>query len=202
LEFFGELARARTLLEQGNIDSCLDVLTALRADYRRGAQLVDLLGDAFLEKGDIHAGIRYKTLFEILTKVLDSVDNQSESLHGTRERGRSSSAAASFMGQFQSLRIPSTPDDEGTREDQEPGFDSSSFMPVTLAMGKQFLAQGHYDLAIGVFARLHQRDPMDREVNDLLHQAKARKKRKAALLVLQKWLKNVESLKAQREALS
>ncbi|MGC8907987.1 MAG: hypothetical protein ACP5M0_11185 [Desulfomonilaceae bacterium] len=201
MEFFSELARARMLLEQGNIDACLNVLITLGADYRRGAQFVDLLGDAFLVKGDIHAGIRYKTLFEILTRVLDSVDKRAASLNETRERDRSSAASASFMPQFQSLRIPSEPDDEGAPEAHEPGFDSSSFMPVTLAMGKQFLAQGHFDLAIGVFERLRQRDPLDHEVNDLLNQAKASKKRKTALHVLQKWLKNVESLKAQREAL-
>ncbi len=201
MEFFSEITRAKMLLEQGNIDSCLDVLAALGADYRRGAQFVDLLADAFLEKGDVHDSIRYKTLFEILTKVLDSVDSHLASLSASRTHGGASASGDSSMRQLRSLTIPTAPEDEGMHQDHGSGFVSSDVLPVTLAMGKQFLAQGHFDLAIEVFERLQQRDPTDHDLNDLLNRAKAGKKRKTALFVLRKWLKNVENLRAQQEVL-
>jgi len=202
LGFFSELVRAKTLLEEGQIESCLEVLSAIGAEYKRGSYFLDLLGDAFLNKGDILTAARYKTLFEILTKILDSIDHESIA---PRDKGdRAPLSPGPPLKHPCQLRPPmlSLIEDEATLAAEGAEAVSHDIMPVTLAIGKQYLAQGHPDLAIAVLEKLREQNPMDRELKDLLSKAKTNKRRDTAVKVLQSWLKKVEKLKAERNTLT
>lgn len=199
LEFSREIVRAKTFLEQGRIESCLEILAGIAKKYKEGSYFVDLLGDAYLDKGDIHKGARYKTLFEILRKILDTID--SEFLAPSKKNDHESSVPKRPFLQPCSHTSPSSLMDlESTPDAEEPGFISPEVMPVTLAIGKQYLAQGHLDLAIAVFEKLREQNPTDLEIQNLLTEAHTDKRRATVLRILQGWLKQVEKLKTQRKS--
>ncbi len=197
MELSSELVRAKSLLEQGQVESCLEVLSAIGADYKRASYFVDLLGDAFLSKGDVQRAARYKTLFEILTKVLESLDQESVGL--IHEHYGEQLYPTSHFVRFQRDQFSSLMDEEEESDDEESKKLTPDVMPVTLAIGKQYLAQGHFDLAAAVFEKLVLQNPMDLELQNLLAKARNSKRRETITRVLQTWLEKVEKLKTQRK---
>lgn len=177
------LSKAGHLIEQGNIDSALALLSTMEFEYVRSARLFSLMGELFLRRGDVQLGIRYKVLHEVLKGTfqiaMDEVKRQ-------RRKGividqpESSSAL---------------PAEHGTGEDK-----AEDFIPITAAMGHEFMRQGHYGRAQKIFTELAARNPQDLAVKQALEEARKKSHEKRIVGVLQGWLSNLEQMKTKQSA--
>ncbi|MEW6351055.1 MAG: hypothetical protein AB1646_18515 [Thermodesulfobacteriota bacterium] len=71
-----------------------------------------------------------------------------------------------------------------------------SLFPVTLAMGHEFLRQGHFHRAQEIFRVLSERHPGDPSIAEALESAMKKNREKQLLGVFQRWLKNIEMMKS------
>lgn len=195
VEFLRELTRARSLLDQGDGAGCLKMLRDLEEEYREGALVLDLLGDVLVQSGDLQTGIRYKTLFSILRKILEANDKGESSDVATPSQGDQGwpiYAKGPFA--FADMQRSGWKDSSVTRiHEGDPS--ASDFVPATPAMGKQLMIQGHFDLALRIFGRILIEHPEDQDVRSLMEEAERLKKQKRMLDVMQGWLENIEKMK-------
>ncbi|AFM26348.1 hypothetical protein [Desulfomonile tiedjei] len=177
------LSKAGHLIEQGNIDSALALLSTMEFEYVRSARLFSLMGELFLRRGDVQMGIRYKVLHEVLKGTfqiaMDEVKRQRR--QGIVIDQPDSSSAL--------------PAEHGTVEDK-----AEDFIPVTAAMGHEFMRQGHYGRAQKIFAELAARNPQDLAVKQALEEARKKFHEKRIVGVLQSWLSNLEQMKTKQSA--
>jgi tetratricopeptide (TPR) repeat protein len=166
---------AQDLFDKSDLDGALKVLSLLEAKYISCAKLFDLLGDVLLRKGEVEAGIRYKTLHEILRGTFKIVTQHSEN----------SAAAEPAYGEE---RPPATSD----AEPQAPEF------PITLAMANELMRQGLYDRAREVYDKLSKQDPDDRLLRQAKDKAGKKYVEKELMGILQTWLGNVDRMKLSR----
>ena len=198
LELLSELIRAQALLDEGDSQGCLDVLRVLEKEYKKATHVFDLLGDVFIQDGDLQRGTRYKTLFSVLQKVLNAVDDGE-----TQENGRESKSARAAPGQLTSLPTSFSQqrlerEKVATREIHEVDSATTDFVPVTPAIGKQLMIQGHFSLALSVFERLLTENPLDQDIQQLRDEAAKMKKQERSLEIMRGWLRNIEKMRSQQ----
>ncbi len=76
--------------------------------------------------------------------------------------------------------------------------ESGDFVPLTSAMGHEFMRQGHFDRALEIFTVLAARNPEDRSLNEAKEKARKKSRQSAILEVLQRWLGRIEQMKSSR----
>ncbi|MDQ1240134.1 MAG: hypothetical protein QG577_2320 [Thermodesulfobacteriota bacterium] len=198
MELLSELIRAQALLDRGDSQGCLDVLRVLEGEYKKATHVLDLLGDVFIQDGDLQRGTRYKTLFSVLQKVLDAIDDGE-----TQENGRESKCVraapvplTSLPNSFSQQRLER--EEGATRQIHEADSATTDFVPVTPAIGKQLMIQGHFDLALSVFERLLTENPRDQDIQQLRDEAAKMKRQERLLEVMRGWLRNIEKMRSQQ----
>lgn len=202
IEFEQVLSKAEALFHGADLEGALELLTHLETKYVNAARLFDLLGDVLLRRGNIEEGIRYKTLHEILKGTFKIAASES----GTHTR---SSTPKPFASRTPSagpeahaeVRQPcGMPADAPAVCDaeEEAEADKAEFIPVTAAMGQEFMRQGHFERAFEIFSLLVQRNPEDESLVKAREQARKKSREKRLLSVLHKWLENIEQIKAGR----
>jgi tetratricopeptide (TPR) repeat protein len=191
------LKRAETLLQSGDFEQAIELLTLAEKKYVRAAKLFDLLGDALLRCGKIEEGIRYKTLHEVLRGTFKIATDEDVCLSGRRTKIADSEYAAGTSGEAAGANFCAS-DEEALAacEMLERRAKAPDFIPVTAAMGDELMRQGHFDRATEIFALLAAKHPEDQS----LHEAKERARRKGrqtlVLDILQRWLGNIEQMKS------
>ncbi len=178
------LSKAGHLIEQGNIDSALALLSTLEFEYVRGARLFSLMGELFLRRGDVQMGIRYKVLHEVLKGTfqiaMDEVKRQ-------RRQGIIIDQPESGSSLL--------PGEHGSGKNK-----TEDFIPVTAAMGHEFMRQGHYGSAQKIFSELAAKNPEDPALKQALEEARKKSHEKRIVGVLQGWLSNLEQMKSKPSA--
>ena len=182
-EFERGLDNAKDLIEKGELDQALEELLSLEDRYVRGVVLFDLLGEALLARGNIKEGVRYKTLHEVLKGTFKIVTEEA-----ARDRTYSADVRPALFREVD--------------DSPEYDLDVSDFVPVTPAMGHEFLRQGHYARAASVFQKLIERNPDDSSLKKARELAAKKEKEKKLLGVFQRWLKNIEQMKADESPAS
>jgi tetratricopeptide (TPR) repeat protein len=66
MEFQVALDEAESRLEIQDFDVALELLKSLEEKYVEGARVFSLIGDVLLRTGDLEAGVKYKTFYEVL----------------------------------------------------------------------------------------------------------------------------------------
>lgn len=198
LELLSELIRAQALLDRGDSRGCLDVLRILEDEYKKATHVLDLLGDVFIQDGDLQRGTRYKTLFSVLQKVLDIIDDGE-----IQEQQRESQSAGTAPAQLTSLSASASRqrlNEEGVVAlgIHEADSADTDFVPVTPAIGKQLMIQGHFERALNVFERLLTENPQDQDIQDLRNKAAKMKRQKRLLEAMHGWLRNIERMRTQQ----
>jgi uncharacterized protein HemY len=198
LELLSELIRAQALLDKGDSQGCLDLLHVLEGEYKKATHVLDLLGDVFIQDGDLQRGTRYKTLFSVLQKILDAIDDGE-----TQENGRESKSVRAAPEQLTSLHTSFSQqrlerEKGATRELHEADSAPTDFVPSTPAIGKQLMIQGHFDLALSVFDRLLTENPRDQDIQQLRDEAAKMKRQERLLEVMRGWLRNIEKMRFQQ----
>ena len=183
VEFERGLSLAKVLIERGDLDKALKLLLGLEVRYVGAAAVFDLLGETLLARGNIKEGIRYKTLYGVLRGTFRIV---------TEEGGRDGLDYGGFRsplyGESGMLR--------------EPALDIDDLIPVTPAMGHEFVRQGHYHQAVKVFDKLIARNPEDESLKQAKEEAAKKDSNQKLLGVFQRWLKNIEQMKSEESASS
>jgi len=190
--------RARLLAARGDSEGCLNVLAQLEEKYVQGAQIFDLYGEVLIRQGNLLDGIRYKTVYTVLKGIFRSVNDVAawplrhdpEGSAVTRQESAES---------IEERRWEAAPRYEQGRKSEESDLSPTTVVPVTLAMGNEFMRQGHFDLALGIFDRLMDEHPQDESLRDLRVTAAKRNREKRLLAILQRWLKNIEQMKTVYE---
>ena len=85
-------------------------------------------------------------------------------------------------------------------DEEEPESGEADFIPVTAAMGQEFMRQGHFDRALEIFNLLVKRNPEDQSLIQTREKARKKSREKKLLGVLRKWLENIEQMKSGRSA--
>jgi tetratricopeptide (TPR) repeat protein len=202
MEFEQVLRKAQALFRDANLEGALELLVRLEKKYVDATKLFDLLGDVLLRRGDIEQGIRYKTLHEILKGTFKIAAAESgASAKPTLQRspaGRSTFQGREAPAGFERLTglheaVVST---FGAEDDVQ--AEREEFIPVTAAMGQEFMRQGHFDRAFEIFSLLLRKAPEDESLIEARERARKKSREKKLLSVLQKWLENIEQMKAGR----
>ena len=188
VDFDAGLKRARTSLEKGQIDDALKILGELEQDYVRASAIFETLGDAFLAKGNVSEGIRYKTLHQILKGTFRIVREESargkqrlqEPPYISRDLVREATDKASLQKEAQR--------GEHTAEEE--------VVPVTLSMAQELMRQGHYDRASSIFDRLLRQNPDEDSLKQARDLALRKRRDKHLLNILQRWLTNIEQIRS------
>jgi hypothetical protein len=197
-EFDHVLEKAEALLQRAEVEEALNLLAGVEKRYVRAAKLFDLLGDALLRLGNTEEGLRYKTLHEVLKGTFKIATD--EAVCGS---GRGQSTADSDYTSGLDVRPPDqevcAPTDEGALAPcgiPEKKLKTSDFIPVTAAMGHEFIRQGHFDRASEIFTLLAARHPEDHSLQEAKEEARKRGRQNLVLQVLQSWLGNIERMKS------
>jgi tetratricopeptide (TPR) repeat protein len=193
------LKKAETLLQNADLEGALDLLMFAEKRYVRAAKLFDLLGDVLLRSGKIEEGIRYKTLYEVLKGTFKIAADEA-----TCDAGRAPGATEAELPSADLLRRPGrerlcAPLDEEALSrcvGTERGMRTGNFIPVTAAMGHEFMRQGHFDRALDIFTVLSTRYPEDVSLLDAKERARKKNRQTMVLEVLQRWLGNIERMKS------
>lgn len=172
-DFHEGIQQARAFLEDHDITRCLTSLSVLEKRYVEAAQVFDLIGQAFLVAGKVHEGTRYKTLHAVLTGIFRSV---LETEHST--------------GRF------SLTEKLDLRDDSEAIDQSDGLLPVTFAMGLEFMRQGHYGHALQVFEQLLKKEPENSDLRDIRNMAEIKYKKNKLRDILERMVRNVERMKS------
>jgi tetratricopeptide (TPR) repeat protein len=190
-EFDRALSRAESLAQKGDLEGAIELLSHLEKKYMRAARLFDLLGDLLLQRGQIEAGVRYKTLNEIL-KGTFRIALEEGGVHGSMPYV----AAAPTQPTLTPMGV-GVPPSVASRGIQPPTA-TTEYVPMTAAMAKEFMRQGHYDKALGIYNVLIKKNPEDEAL--VIDRERARKKGREKKLVgmLQQWLANIERLKGEQ----
>jgi hypothetical protein len=197
-EFDHVLKKAEALLQRADVEEAVELLTGVEERYVRAAKLFDLLGDALLRRGNTEEGLRYKTLHEVLKGTFKIATDE-----GFCSPGRGQSTADPDYASGLDVRPPvqevCAPTDEGALAPcgiPEKKLKTSDFIPVTAAMGHEFIRQGHFDRALEIFTLLAARHPEDQSLQEGKEEARKKGGQNLVLEVLQRWLGNIERMKS------
>lgn len=187
LDFETGLKRARLLHENGDHEGAILLLEELEEKYVHGAEVFDILGDALLAKGDVAAGIRYKTVHQVLKGTFRIIEDRSPRQESILAVG---------------VEAAQTAEEEADREvnpavtPAEVEEVDESVVPITRSMAQQLMSQGHYDRAAGILDRLVLQNPNDDSLRNTRDVARRKQREKRLLEVFQRWLGNIEKMKA------
>lgn len=179
---------ARFLIERGMIGRALQILRDLEEKYVRATAVFDALGDAFLAKGDVSEGIRYKTLHQILKGTFRIVSEENAAMRFAYQESRSALGEDVAPPGEHPIRP------EAAAPSEEQGIDD--VVPVTLTMAQELMRQGHYDRASGILEQLVTQSPEDDTLKELQGSARRKTREKKLLEVFQRWLKNIEQMRS------
>ncbi|MBI4963632.1 MAG: hypothetical protein HY913_10175 [Desulfomonile tiedjei] len=199
IEFEQVLSKAEALLHDADLESALELLTRLETKYVDAAKLFDLLGEVLLRRGNIEQGIRYKTLHEILKGTFKIAS--AESIAQVRPAAQRPLGARAASEPLAGIAPPCDVHKEASRvrdAEEEARRKRAEFIPVTAAMGREFMRQGHFDKAFEIFSLLLQKNPEDESLIQARERARKKSSEKKLLWVLQRWLENIEQMKAGR----
>jgi tetratricopeptide (TPR) repeat protein len=199
-EFDRALNKAETLAQSGNLEEALELLWHLEKKYMRASRLFDVIGEMLLQRGQMEAGVRYKTLHEILKGTFKIAVEES----GSRSVGPFAGmgpaqvspsmvggvSAASSSAEAQSVTVATT----------ELPEEAPEYIPMTVAMAKLLMQQGHFDKALGIYNFLISKDPKDESLLVARENIRKKKNEKKVVTMLQRWLNNIERLKTERDA--
>jgi len=201
------LNRARSLLQSGEFDACLDVLAVLEKKYVRAVSIFELLSELHLKLGHLEEGTRYKALYETLRgafqiagettkayreEVLEARESEAPPAPETIPEWPAPVPEPAVLPEFRSFAPELRP------EVLTPG--SGGLFPVTTAMGEEFVRQGHFDRAASIYEQLLKRHPEDEGLKSSLNDARRKMREKKMLGVLQSWLSNIENMKSSRRS--
>jgi uncharacterized protein HemY len=176
------LGRAERLLESSELEAALQELLVLQEKYVAATRVFDLIGEAYMRGLDFKQGIRYKTLHEVLSSTL-SAQGLGRPLGGERTtRVRASEGSAA-------------------EEDSDSSSAPAGSPPtthLTAAMGHELSRQGHYAKALEIFEALLQRKPEDETLVEARETTRKKLRERKLLGVLERWLTNIEDMKANR----
>jgi len=192
------LKKAEALVQNEHLEEALDLLTVAERSYVRAAKLFDLLGDVLLRCGNIEEGIRYKTLHEVLKGTFKIATDESERGEDRSSRTENVDRALGLPGRPGGQKV-CAPMDEGAFAPcgiPEGGGRTRDFIPLTAAMGHEFMRQGHFDRALEIFTLLAARRPEDESLQEAKEQARRKDRQTVVLDVLQRWLGNIERMKS------
>ena len=197
-EFDHVLNKAEALLQRADLEEALELLTGVEKRYVRGVKLFDLLGDALLRRGNIEEGLRYKTLHEVLKGTFKIATDEAVCGSG-RARRMADSDYDSGLDVRPSEQEICAPTGEGALAPcgiPEKRLKTADFIPVTAAMGHEFIRQGHFDRALEIFTLLAARHPEDQSLQEAKEEARKKGRQNMVLEVLQRWLGNIERMKS------
>jgi hypothetical protein len=199
VDFEQGLEQARQCLESLRLDAAVELLRRLEGRYVAAAGLYDLLGDVLIRMNHIEEGVRYKTLYAVLKGTFRIVHEETERSKPIPPEKILAEIADAIPGLPADTRDVSPPPEIRERPHGIAEFDDlaeEAFFPVTVAMGRQLMKQGHFDKALDVFNLLAAKDPADECVRGLRDNARRKCRGKGALDVLRRLLKNVDRMKA------
>jgi hypothetical protein len=185
-DFEQAMEKAESLLNEERFDQSLEVLEQLEERYVQGGRLFQLLADAHMRQGNVEAGVRYRTLHDLLCGALRIVaDKVAARRAPVKPRpGR----ATTGQDRLEEARAAGT----GTVE-----IGAGHYAPVTASMGDLYMRQGHYGKAYDVFERLVLKNPDDVGLRQARDKAFKKHRSERMLGVLEHWLANIEKMKAK-----
>ncbi|MBM4326602.1 MAG: hypothetical protein FJ118_05485 [Deltaproteobacteria bacterium] len=190
-EFDQALRKAQDLLREGKLEPALSLLLELEKRYIQSVRLFDLLADVLLRSGRIKAGIRYKTLHEILRGTY-KIAKEEMRVEGAIGSGLLFKPGASPTGEGP---LEFLPDSSG--EVTESGARQGLY-PLTAAMGLEFMRQGHFRRAFEIFDELVRRHPDDQTLREARERALKKDRSKQVMELLQRWVARIEQMKAEQ----
>jgi len=197
-EFDRALSRAETLSQSGDLEGAVELLSHLEKKYMRASRLFDLLGDVLIRRGQVEAGVRYKTLNEILKGTFRIALQESE-VRGSVAYAVPSTIAPTPAEPRVAEQAPqvhlSPPVSPGTPSQPET---TEEYIPMTTAMANEFMRQGHFDKALGIYNVLVAKQPEDENLIVSRERARKKTREKKVLGMLQRWLENIERLKSEQ----
>jgi len=203
VEFEQALSRARALFRDGDLEGALELLVHLEKKYVNAAKLFDLLGEVLLRLGNIGEGIRYKTLHEILKGTFRIAAAESTAYGQSAAQKQLAGHPACPVSEA-AARAPRTTrlvrKDGILGPEEEVQAGEMDFIPVTAAMGQEFMRQGHFDKAFEIFRLLALKNPEDEALPQARERARKKSREKKVLSVLHRWLENIEQMKAGRSS--
>jgi len=188
------LRKARSLIRDDNDpDAALDLLRRLEVDYVLGAEIFGLMAEVQRRKGNIPAGVRYQTLCDVLKGNFKIVEEDLTEA-GIVFRAGIRDKDETLLGEaFQRiLEPPPLP-----LVDAGQVSEGDEFVPVTAAMGQEFMRQGHHERALAIYDRLLQANPDDESLKQAREAAGKKVREKRVLEIFQGWLKNINRMKSE-----
>lgn len=177
-EFQAQLIRAEKLIKEGQHEQALRILHELERALVAGVRVFDLLGDAMMHVGDVSQAVRYRTLYEVMSAILCTQGLVTDLEVSTASSSPWPGAGAGI-------------------EAEPPGY-AAPTTHFTTAMGHELMRQGQYGRALKIFSVLAQKYPDDPSLRDARDAAIRKGKEKQVLGVLERWLHNIEDIKARR----
>jgi tetratricopeptide (TPR) repeat protein len=184
-EFEQALERAESLLQEERFDQSLELLEQLEERYVQGGRLFQLIADVHMRQGNVEAGVRYRTLHDLLSGAFRIVTDK---VPAHRVTGVPRAGKGTRQERLEEARSAST----GTME-----VSAGYYAPVTASMGDLYMRQGHYGKAYDVFERLVLKNPDDPALRRARDQAFKKHRSERLLGVLEHWLANIEKMKAK-----
>jgi hypothetical protein len=181
----------------------LGLLEGLEHQYVRAVRLFDVIGDVLLHQGKIKAGIRYKTLHEILKGAFQIAEQEKGILDEGLARVGAGPVPEPEEKPTPQITQPPTaaqPVPRVRMQRPEPDLDMSLLepvFPVTAEMAHEFMRQGHYDRALSIFNTLMEKRPADQELRAAMEKARRKSREKTVLAVLQGWLENIQRMRRE-----
>jgi hypothetical protein len=189
-DFERQIEAAYALASSGQVEASEEILLQLAGEYVRAARIFLLLASLKTNLGNVVQGEKYRTLYDVLKGIFESVlGSTAEPLperHLVSETG---------LGSFEAVRQgTSCIAERNTRDSTNlPGI--LDVAPVTVAMGRQFLKQGHFRKALNIFNKLLEQKPEDSDLLNLQDQAAIKVKETHVVNVLHHWLQNIGRIK-------
>jgi hypothetical protein len=182
-DFEALLWKAEKLMKSSDLDGALEQLLFLQEKYVAATRLFDMLGDAYMRGLDFRQGVRYKTLYEVLTSTLNA-QKLARPAEGEPGPGQLALVGTDQLGE--------QPDRE------EPEAMPAPTTHLTAAMGQELLRQGHFEKALQVFDRLLAKNPQDEALLEAREKARRKSRERRLMGVLERWLHNIEHMKSGR----
>ena len=179
-DFEDAIAKADTLLEKGEIESALLLLLSLESKYVKAARLFDLLKTAYLRLGCLEEGTRSESMYDALTDLFEKfgVDGKTRETAGLQDEE----------------------DAEGMDTGEIDGPPATSLFPVTAAMGRELMRQGHFDRALEIFEAVLVSNPGDETVEQCRDEAHKKSRETKMLEFLKGWLGAIEKIRSERSS--
>jgi tetratricopeptide (TPR) repeat protein len=190
------LARAESLARGSDTEAALELLRHVERRYIDASRVFDLLGDVLLKRGEIERGVRYKTLHQILRGTFKIALEEAGPPRSPREV--SDVPSQNVAGPVGEEAVPTEPlRGPGPTSWTRQGVDTpeKEFIPITTAMAREFMRQGHYEKAFDIYNRLLAKSPDDEELTLSRERARQKGREKKLVGILNRWLANIDQIK-------